>query len=150
MSAPLIDPQEGICFIGSGDGFVYALDANTGFNSWRFRTNGPIYASPAAYKGFIIVPSTDTFVYSINTQTGRERWRFQSDSPLVGSALVHQDAVYVGNTNGVLYCLNAENGKERWQYKTNRSITSTPFAASNGLILVTSMDRKLYAFPHVA
>ncbi|MCK6578031.1 MAG: serine/threonine-protein kinase [Anaerolineae bacterium] len=149
MSGPVVDQQEGICYVGSGDGFVYALDANTGFNSWRFRTNGAIYASPSVYKGLIVVPSTDNFIYAINAQTGRERWRFQSDSAFVGAALVHQELVYLGNTNGILYCLSADTGKERWRYKTGRSITSAPLAAAGGTILVTSMDRKLYAFPHI-
>lgn len=148
MSAPIVDPQEGICFVGSGDGFLYALDANTGFNSWRFRTNGAIYASPAIYKGLIIIASTDNNVYAVNAQTGRERWRFQSDAAFVGSALVHQDTVYIGNANGLIHSLNAETGKERWQFKTHGSITSTPCAA-NDVILIGSMDRTLYAFPHV-
>lgn len=148
MSSPIVDLQEGICFVGSGDGFLYALDANTGFNSWRFRTNGAIFASPAIYKGLIIIPSTDNIVYAVNGQTGRERWRFSSDSAFVGSALVHDDSIYLGNTNGVIYCLNADTGKERWQFKTRGSITSTPCAA-NGMVFITSMDRTLYAFPHI-
>ncbi len=148
-SAPFVDLQEGICYVGSDDGFLYALDANTGFNSWRFRTNKAIIASPTMYKNFVIIPSTDGSVYSVNSQTGRERWHFTGAAPFVGSALVYQDAVYVGDTSGFLYCLNAENGKERWRFRAMKSITSAPAVTHDGVILVTSMDRTLYAFPHV-
>jgi len=148
MAAPLVDMKEGICYVGSTDNFLYALDANTGFNSWRFRTNGSIYGSVAIYKDLVIVASVDKYVYAVNAQSGKERWRFLAEGAFVGAPLVHQDAIYVGDTDGYIYCITASTGKERWRYKTRGSITSTP-CATNDTILISSMDRTLYAFPHV-
>lgn len=148
ISSPYVDMNEGICFIGSTDGFLYALDANTGFSSWRFRTNGPIYSSPVQEKDLVYFASTDGRVYAINAQTSREKWRFESDKPFVGSPLVHRGALYIGGTDEILYCLDAENGRERWRYKTGAAITSTP-AIAGDVLLATSMDHRLYAFPLV-
>jgi serine/threonine protein kinase len=148
MSSPHVDMNEGICFIGSSDNFMYALDANTGYNSWRYRTNGPIISSPAQYKNLIVFGSADGNIYALNAQSGREKWKFKTDKPIVASPVVHRDAVYCGSTDQYLYCLDAETGKERWKFKTGGAITATPYV-SGDLLLIGSMDHTLYALPLV-
>jgi outer membrane protein assembly factor BamB/predicted Ser/Thr protein kinase len=147
IAAPLVD-DEGNCYIGSTDGFMYALDVNNGFNAWRFRTTGPIYSSPVVANGFLYFGSADRNLYCINSQNAREQWKFQAQQPIIGSPLVHKGAVYVGSTDETLYCLDAATGKERWNFKTGGPITSTPTVA-NDLLLVSSMDHCLYALPLV-
>ncbi len=147
-ASPHVNMDEAICYIASTDGFVYSLDASTGFNSWRFRTNGPIFSSVAERKGLIYFGSTDGFFYAINSQTSKEKWKFNCETPIVGSPTVHRDVVYFGDTKGILYALDAENGKERWRYQTSGGITSAP-RITNNLILVGSMDGQLYALPFV-
>lgn len=144
-SAPTVD-DEGTCFIGAGDGFLYALDGATGYNAWRFRTNGPIFSSPVEHKGYVYFGSADGVVYSVNTQSSRERWKFTAAKPFVGGGVIHRGLLYIGNTDGYLYCLDVESGKERWKFKTGASITSTPYIAGDTLLL-GSMDNKLYALP---
>ena len=146
ISSPYVHPIEEICFVGSTDGFMYALDANNGFNSWRFRTNGPIISSPVEHKSLLYFGSADGYFYAVNTQNARERWKFETDKPIVSSPVIHRDAVYFGGTDGYFYCLNADTGKEQWIYKTGGAITSTPCVAGD-LILIGSLDRTLYAFP---
>ncbi len=149
MSSPFVDMNEGICFIGSSDNFMYALDANTGYNSWRYRTNGPIISSPTTYKNLVVFGSADGNLYALNAQSGREKWKFKTDKPIVASPIVHRDAVYFGSTDHMLYCLDAETGKERWKFKTGGAITATPYIAGD-LLLIGSMDHKLYALPLVS
>lgn len=147
LAGPIVD-DEGNCFIGSTDGFMYALDVNNGFNSWRFRTNGPICASPVERKGFLYFSSADGNVYCLNAQNAREKWRFSSDKPFVGGCLIHKDALFVGSTDRNLYCLDVDTGKERWRFTTGGAITSAP-SVTGDILLVGSMDRNLYALPLV-
>lgn len=149
MSSPYVNMDEGVCYIGSTDGYVYALDVNNGFPSWRFRTNNRIFASPAEGNKMVYIGSVDGNFYAINNQTGKEKWRYTTDKPIIGSALFHKGAVYFGGTDGFVYCLDAQTGKERWKYKTSASITGTP-SVSNDLLLIGSMDHTLYAFPVVS
>lgn len=146
LSSPHVNTVENICFIGASDGFMYALDANTGYNSWRFRTLGAIISSPTESRSLLYFGSTDGTFYAVNTQNGREKWKFETGKPIVASPIVHRDAVYFGGTDGYFYCLGADNGKERWKYKTGGAITATPFVAGD-VVLIGSLDHNLYAFP---
>ncbi|MFN8448366.1 MAG: serine/threonine-protein kinase [Anaerolineae bacterium] len=149
ISSPYVDSREGICFVGSTDGFMYAFDVLNGYNSWRFRTNGPIISSPVEASGMLYFASADGFVYAINAQSSRERWKFETEKPLVASPLVYKDQVFIGGTDEYLYCLSADTGKERWKFKTNGPITSTACIMGD-VLLVGSMDHVLYALPLVS
>jgi serine/threonine protein kinase len=146
ISSPYVNMTDNICYIGAGDSFLYALDANNGYNLWRYRTQGPIISSPAEGKNLVYFGSTDGTFYAINTQNGREKWKLETSKPIVASPIVHKDAVYFGGTDGYFYCLNADNGKERWKVKTGGAITATPFVAGD-IVLIGSLDHQLYAFP---
>ena len=147
-SSPFVDPVEGMCYIGSSDNHVYALDANSGYSSWRFRTNGPVISSPTVAEGLLYFGSADGNLYAINAQTSKEKWKFNTGKPLISSPVVHRGAVYFGGTDDHFYCVDAQTGKERWKFKTDGAITSTPHITGD-LILFGSMDKTLYALPLV-
>lgn len=147
LAGPILD-ADGICYVGSQDNFMYALDAGNGFVLWRYRTNGPIIASAILQGGYIYFGSADNTVYCLQTETARERWKFATSKPVVASVAVYKDYVLAASTDDCLYCIDAEQGRERWHYKVGGPITSTPLISSN-LILVGSMDRTLYALPLV-
>lgn len=146
MSSAHVDIKEGLCFIGSHDGFLYALDANTGYNAWRFRTTGPIISTPVVFGETVIFGSVDKTLYSIDTISSREKWRFTIEEPIVSSPIIHHDNIYFGGTDGYLYCLNVRTGEELWKFKTEAPITSTPLITEKA-VLVGSMDHKVYALP---
>lgn len=148
ISSPYVDEAEGMVYVGSTDGFMYSLDVANGYNSWRYRTNGPIISSPVEHKGYVYFGSADGTLYCLNAQTSRERWRFTTDKPIVSSPIVNRNYIFFGGTDEYFYCLDAETGKERWKFKTGGAITSMPFIV-NDMILVGSMDHILYAFPLV-
>ena len=148
ISSPYVDMKEGICYVGSTDGYMYAIDVTNGYNSWRFRSNGPIISSPVESKGLLYFASADGCIYAINAQSSRERWKFQTEKPMVSSPVVHRDSVYIGGTDEYFYCLAADTGRERWRFKTNGPITSMA-CITNELILIGSMDHVLYALPLV-
>ncbi|MBE0690242.1 MAG: serine/threonine-protein kinase [Anaerolineae bacterium] len=146
ISAPYVDHDEGICYVGSNDNYLYAIDSNNGYTSWRFRTNGPVISSPMVSGGLIYFGSADGNLYAVNTQNGKEKWKFRTDKPIVGSPTIHQGAVIFGGSDNILYCLDAETGKERWQFVTGGAITSTPLI-NEGAIFFGSFDHVLYALP---
>ncbi|MCB9454903.1 MAG: serine/threonine-protein kinase [Anaerolineaceae bacterium] len=147
-SSPYVDTIEGICYVGSTDGYMYALDASSGYSSWRFRTNGPIISSPVVHEGLLYFGSADGYLYAINAQTSREKWKFQTEKAILSSPVVHNGAVYFGGIDEYFYCVDIQTGKERWKFKTNGAITSTACIA-NDVILIGSLDKTLYALPLV-
>ena len=144
-SSPFVD-IEGVCYIGSWDGYMYAIDASSGYSHWRFRTNAAIISSPTVSGNIVYFTSTDGKLYAVNTQTGKDRWSFDAGKPIVASPTVADDTIYVGGTDGNFYAIDLKTGKENWHYQTGGPITSTAHVADN-LILVGSTDARLYAFP---
>jgi len=54
----------GVVYIGSGGGGVYALNAGTGALLWRYTTGGSVESSPAVANGVVYVGSLDGNVYA--------------------------------------------------------------------------------------
>lgn len=147
-SSPYVDMKENICYVGAFDGFLYALDANSGYTLWRARTNGPIISSPVSNGELVFFGSTDGSFYAVNAETGKERWRFNTEKPIVGSPVIHESAIYFGGTDHYLYCIDIKTGKELWKFKAGSEITAAPCIADN-MILIGSLDKTLYALPLV-
>jgi serine/threonine protein kinase len=147
-SSPFVD-GDGICYIGSADNFIYALDASSGYSSWRFRTNGPVISTPTGQNDLLYCASTDGCVYAIQTRNAKEKWKFTTDKPIVSSPLLHQGSLYIGGTDDTFYCLDAVTGKEKWRFRTAAPITGSPYII-NDVILFGSLDKTLYALPLVS
>lgn len=145
QSSPMVD-DENFVYVGSFDGYLYALDGDNGFTQWRFRSTGPIVSTPALERGFVYFGSADGKLYCVNTATGKERWRFATDKPIVSSPRLYQGVVYFGGTDKILYAVDARTGKELWRYEAGGEITSTPVIIDNKLVF-GCMDRKVYALP---
>ena len=147
-SSPIVD-HDNMCYIGSMDGYLYAIDADNGYSQWRQRTNGPIIASPDLADGFVYITSTDGKLYCVNAVTGKERWSFDCGKPIISSPRVYNGAVYFGGTNKKLYAIDARNGKELWSFQAGGEITSTPLV-NEQFIIFGSLDRHLYALPMIS
>lgn len=54
----------GVVYVGSNDGYVYALNAGTGRRLWRYRTGLGVYSSPAVSDGAVYVGSDIGKIYA--------------------------------------------------------------------------------------
>jgi len=61
-AAPAV--ANGVVYVGSQDGTIYALLADSGAELWSFPTGGPILSSPAVVNGVVYVGSNDSNVYA--------------------------------------------------------------------------------------
>ena len=52
--------------IGSADGYVYLIDAQTGAVTWRYKTDGPIRSRPALADGLLVIPSCGGPLYAFS------------------------------------------------------------------------------------
>jgi outer membrane protein assembly factor BamB len=147
---------EGIAYIGSGDGNLYALDASTGAERWRFSAARAITSSPAVAGGTVYVGSRDNHFYAVDARTGRLRWKLATgaDAPLAwgfesgdlytSSPVWSEGVVVFGSGDGNVYAVDADDGAVRWRFTTGGRVRSSP-AVSEGRVYVGSMDGTLYA-----
>jgi eukaryotic-like serine/threonine-protein kinase len=152
LSSPTV--ANGMVYVGSGDGYVYALDARSGALRWKFKTGNVVHASPAVADGRVYIGSWDSFFYALDAKTGQERWRFKTGedaeiSNQVGiqsSAVVSGGMVYFGCRDANLYALDAASGAKVWAFSNRGSwVVSTPIVLQDTLYFATSDSGLLHA-----
>lgn len=75
-------------YVGSDDGYVYALDAADGTQLWTFETGSRVEASPTVVNGTVYVGSSDEYVYALDATDGTQQWAFQTGSAVFSSPTV--------------------------------------------------------------
>lgn len=146
LSSPAV--ANGKVYFGSGDGNLYAADAETGTLQWKFPTKDVVHSSPAVVNGIVYFGSWDSYLYAIDAETGQQKWAFKSgeDNTIhnqVGfqsSPAVVDGTVYVGCRDAHVYALDAATGRKKWDYPTSKSwVIGTP-AVRDGVVYVGTSD----------
>jgi len=137
---------DGRVYIGSRDGFLYAVDAATGKQAWRVdHQMSWVNTSPAFADGVVYAGSSDErFLQAVDARTGRELWRLATQRPVWSSPAVAGDMVYVGDGSGTVYAVDRASGRERWRHQAGRRIFSSPVIA-DGVLYVGNDDGGVYA-----
>ena len=151
-------------YIGSDDGNLYAVAAQTGNLMWKFASQGIIRSQPAIDGGLVYIASDDGCLYAVNAQDGTQAWRTDIGNALArdvreslgtntsptgwdykqSSPIVAEGRVYVGSLNGKVYALARDTGQVTWTYQTGGKVRSTPLF-DNGTLYVGSWDKYSYA-----
>ena len=74
---------DGVVYIGSDDGNVYALNATNGTKIWNYTTDGTVYSCPAVVGGVVYIGSYDDNVYALNATNGTKIWNYPPATRLV-------------------------------------------------------------------
>jgi len=152
LSSPAV--ADGIVYFGSGDNFVYAIDAATGVLRWKFETGGVVHASPAIADGRVYIGSFDAYFYALDAASGNVRWKFKTGSDdrahlmtgIPGSAAVSDGVVYFGSRDANVYALKAKTGELQWKYANNGSwVVSSPAVVDGRIYFTTSDSLKFIA-----
>jgi polyvinyl alcohol dehydrogenase (cytochrome) len=133
---------EGVVYVGSWNGTMYALDAFSGHPLWTFNINDPnpgdrngfpgIQSSTAVADGVVYFGGADANVYALDALTGALRWKRPLGNPdtsvegthVWSSPAVFHGKVYVGKAShldapcvrGAVIALDAATGAEVWRF----------------------------------
>ena len=127
---------------------VYALNATTGQEQWRFPqeadTRITFFAAPQLTgDGQLLVAGYNNVLYSLDPATGSLNWQFAGNDRFVGSPLSVNGTIYAPNADRNLYALSSQ-GEMLWSFRSEEPQWAQP--VSNGEeVYVTSMDHFLYA-----
>jgi outer membrane protein assembly factor BamB len=143
-SSPAI--SNGVCYFGSTDSNIYAVDANNGAQKWAFNTTFPVVSSPAIANGKVYTGADSGSIYCIDAATGTQVWKtfaggitnnvIWNSIAVVqcrSSPVVVNNRVYVGALDGNLYCLDANSGTVLWKCTTNGPIYVAPTVVDNAV-----------------
>ena len=133
----------GIVYVGSEDGNVYALNATTGELAWKYKTGSGVDSSPAVVNDTVYVGSEDDYVYALNATTGALLWKYKTGDAVESSPAVIGGVVYVGSDDDNVYAMNASIGTLIWNYTTYGPVHSSP-ALAKGMVYVSSTAPSLF------
>jgi eukaryotic-like serine/threonine-protein kinase len=150
---------DGVVYIGSEDGNVYALNAVSGTKIWSYTTgnlptaqtsglpflpqNG-VGSSPAVVNGVVYVGALDSNVYALNAANGNRLWNYTTGYIINSNPIVINGIVYVGSLDNNIYALDAVTGNQLWNFTTNGPVYSSP-AVVNDVVYIGSVDGNVYA-----
>ena len=146
LSSPVV--SDGLVYFGSGDGNVYAFDAETGQLKWKFATQNVVHSSPAVAGGVVYVGSWDSYLYALDAATGQEKWKFKTGEDKVNfnqvgiqsSPAVDGGVVYFGCRDSHLYALDAATGQEKWKFDNHGTwIIASPAVYEGSVYAGTSV-----------
>jgi len=146
--APLVN--KGIVYAGVTDNYTYAFDAATGHYKWGYRTDGPVYSSPAADGDLLFFGSNDTKLYALNVSglTPVSLWNFTANGAIRSTPAIDGGRVFFGSDNHTLYALNEATGELIWSWATTDEAVTirNGVAVANNIVYVTSEGvNKIYA-----
>ncbi len=145
LSSPLV--QDGRVYFGSSDHHVYALDAATGKEAWRFEADDSIHAAPALSNGRLFIATWGTKLYALDAKTGAKLWDFQGGKDaetgifqgFSAAPTVDGDTVYIGSRDGFMRAFAVADGKPRWVYDAEKSwVLATAAVDTDSLYFPTS------------
>jgi outer membrane protein assembly factor BamB len=154
---------DGVAYVGSQDGHLYAVDTQTGQEKWKFDAGLAVMSTPAVtddnvYFGSGCVgldcrrgPGSDYYFYALDRQTGQEKWRFKTEGGVGSSPLLADEVLYFGSEDQHLYAVDSQTGQELWRFKAEDIIFSSPALAGDLIYFGAGCDcfpfgeRHLYA-----
>ena len=144
--------------VGSGDGQLHALRADSGAVMWTFRADGRIRGSPRVKDGTVVFGTIRGSVYVVSVADGRLHWRFETDgyridsaaagfdrTSVIASAAFSDDLVYIGGRDGRFYALSIADGRERWRAKYEPSWVIAAAAVAGDMVIVATSDAQCVA-----
>ncbi len=140
--------EGGRLYFGAYDGFVYALDAASGSEVWRFDTGGPVVGRLAfsVDKTVIFAASDSGKLFGLDAASGALKvGPFDAGASILAGPLVDGEAVYVASVNGKLYKLDSATLSVTWIFKASAGLLMDPTLVDGDTILVGGIDHKVRA-----
>lgn len=146
--------HDGVLYVGSGDGLIYAIDASSGEERWAFETGGPVISSPAVFAqesgdDLVIAGSQDGNLYALDARTGALVWTYNTGGAVHSNPLVHAGVVYVGSGDCRIHAVLAGDGTPKWTFPVSGLMRQRP-TVHGGVLYAVVRDTKVWYAIEVA
>jgi halocyanin-like protein len=140
----------GTVYVGSHDGYVYALDAESGEEQWRFETGAPpddqrkadagVWGAPHVVDGTAYVGANDNHLYALDAETGEKRWRVDTGRFVWGSPTLVDGTLYGASRSHLVFALDPETGEPEWTYRAEGPVGSAPTVVDGRVHFASYLD----------
>jgi outer membrane protein assembly factor BamB len=166
MASPTI--SDGVVYIASLSGHLFAIDQQTGAEKWKFTSQMPIASTPTIAGETLYFVSSAGSLAALDTATGQPKWVFVTDyerkfearglhgyppatqtipdawDVFTSSPAVVDGMVYFGAGDGNVYAVDAQSGILQWKFETGDVVHASP-AMADGVVYIGSWDGNFYA-----
>lgn len=166
VTSPTI--ADGVVYIASLSGQLFAIDQQSGRERWSFKSRMPIASSAAVADGTVYFVSSAGSLAAIDASSGQPRWvyaieyerRFEAKnlhgypSPaqtvpdawdlFTSSPAVVNGRIFFGSGDGNVYAIDARTGVLQWKFVTKDVVHASP-AVVDGTVYIGSWDGNFYA-----
>ena len=101
-------------YFGSDDGNFYALDVESGYMRWVFKSGAEINSIPYADKDQVYFGSKDGKLYALSRETGQEIWTFPIRSQINSQVQRYGDYIIFCGDADAIYFLSPD-GREQFR-----------------------------------
>jgi outer membrane protein assembly factor BamB len=143
-SKPLV--ADGVVYLPSLDHKLYALNAATGTEKWRFdQSEASLGSTPVLKDGVLYFGSFNSNFYAVSAADGKLIWKQPTSGWVWSEATIAGDTIYVGDVKGGLYAFNLKDGNRKWMADVGDTIRAKPVVSGNK-VYVLSMNTYVYEF----
>lgn len=129
---------DGLLYIGTPSRFVFALDAESGAEVWKYELGAAVSAAPVYGNGHIYVGQQggEEDFYCLDAKSGELIWK-QKTGWVWGSANYSDSMIYVPCIDGYVMALDARNGNIIWKHRFGMSVCSEPLVYEDKVIFAS-------------
>lgn len=138
--------SDGIAYVGSYDGTLYALNLTDGNDVWVKQgvgDGGPIVGGPAVGDGLVVVGSSDGALYAFDAADGSFLWTFHTGNSIWATPVVTDGRIFFGSMDHSVYALDLD-GQLIWEFSTAGAVTAEPLV-KDGRVYIGSFSSDFYA-----
>ncbi|MDR1107174.1 MAG: PQQ-binding-like beta-propeller repeat protein, partial [Treponema sp.] len=129
-------------YFGSEDGNFYALDAESGYMRWVFKSGAEINSIPYVDSSQVYFGSKDGRVYALSLEDGQEMWNFRTNSQVNSQVERYKDYVVFCSDSDAIYFLSP-GGEEQFRIDNPGWMNYTFLLSDDVMYFATGPDVEL-------
>jgi outer membrane protein assembly factor BamB len=135
--------SDGLVYVGSANGKLFALDEESGTRRWEYQTKDMVRSTPVIAEGLVFFGSRDHCVYALSAKSGALRWKYDTGEIVVSSPVYNRGLIFIGSRSSDIFALEAANGKVRWRFFYWLSWVESSGVIRDDVLYVGSSDYQL-------
>src|SRR6185295_20290927 len=96
---------------------LYCLSTRNGAVLWKFKTNGPVHATPSVAGGVAFIAGCDEYFRAIRIADGKEVFSVSSDAYTGASPALRGGAAYYGTFDNEVLMVALKDHRVAWRYQ---------------------------------
>lgn len=138
---------DGIVYIGSKSGYLFALNAENGNEQWRLELGDFIVRSSPAVIGDKIFVGAGNSLFGLKQRDGESIWESRIAYSSSATPTYRDGVIYVASQSSAVYAFDATTGRQKWMYQTDGPVFAAPsvseeyvfFGTDSGKVLAISV-----------